>query len=188
MSPCSLNLFASSLLLPALLCSCLLVFVLVCALTTCACRAAGPDHLHVARHGLSRHTEGASAAPALLAERRPVRLSRPVERRESGREHTATDALLTLIRLCVQTSSHAGMQGAPCWVWNALAEQAYRDGAHYFYQAGGRRCRHLFLVRMHWPLFPCLSLSLFSLSLSSLSLTHSLTCASLLSLAHSSFF
>ncbi len=33
-----------------------------------------------------------------------------------------------------QPSSHVGMAGAPCWVWNALAERAYHDGADYFYQ------------------------------------------------------
>ena len=27
-----------------------------------------------------------------------------------------------------------GTEGAPCWLWNALASQAYADGSDYFYQ------------------------------------------------------
>jgi len=34
----------------------------------------------------------------------------------------------------IQMSKHSGMTGAPCWVWNAIADLAYHDKMHYFYQ------------------------------------------------------
>ena len=48
--------------------------------------------------------------------------------------HARFDELARSYPLSLKVMSFSGMNGAPCWVWNALADQALHDGSHYLYQ------------------------------------------------------